>query len=249
MEFYFLAGPPDEDATVRFDVDESRHIVRSRRHRAGDRVQAVDGLGGEYDVELTDADERGVRARVLGSRRSAVEPAVRLTLAQGVLKGDRLAEVVEAATQLGASAIQPFRSARTVGSCGRARVERLRKVALEAMKCSRRAVRPQVGEPVTLEELAARCRDFDQVLVAWEDERERPLADVMNREAAQVLLVVGPEGGLEEREVGLLRRSGAASFSLGPRTMRAEVAATVAVSALMYARGELAPRGKGNPTG
>ncbi|HDQ99447.1 MAG TPA: RsmE family RNA methyltransferase, partial [candidate division WOR-3 bacterium] len=77
---------------------------------------------------------------------------------------------------------------------------------------------------------------------AWEDERERSLDDVMDRAASRVMLVVGPEGGLEESEIRMLRRVGAASFSLGPRPMRAELAATAALSALMHARGELVPR-------
>ncbi|MFO7638859.1 MAG: RsmE family RNA methyltransferase [bacterium] len=244
MEFYYLAEPPGLDGAVLFDKDESRHIVRSRRHRVGDRVFAVDGQGNRFLVELSEADGHLVRGRVLDSARSVFEPRVSLTLAQGVLKGDRLAEVVTAAVQLGVNSVLPFKSARTVGACGPARVARLRKVALEAMKSSRRAIWPEVSEPVGFGELVERSGEFDSVLVAWEQENEQAFGDVLDRTVERVMLVIGPEGGFEEAEVGMFKQAGAKTFSLGPRPMRAELAGVVAVSALLFALGEMMPASK-----
>ena len=243
MELFDLTAPARPGDEVVFDADESRHIARVRRHRAGDRLHAADGRGTGYQVELTALADDAVSGRVLAAVPGTGEPKVRVALAQGILKGDHLAEVVEAATQLGVVEFVPFRSARTVAGFSRGRRERLRKVAVEAMKCSQRTVLPEVADAVSLEELAGRCRGFDRVLVAWESEQDRALDRKLVDGTSSVMLVVGPEGGFEAAEVELLRTAGALSYSLGPRPMRAELAGTVAVATLMYALGEMSPPG------
>lgn len=241
MAYYYVAEPVRVGGSVRFSVEESRHMLRSRRHRLGDRVQAVDGRGTGYELELVRIAEDRVEGQVLRAGPGQGEPRVRVAFAPGVLKGDHLAEVVGAVTQLGVTEVLPFRSARTVGRFGPGRVERLRKVALEAMKCSHRSVWPVVRDPVDIDELVPSCRDFELALVAWEEEKELTFERALTGNPASVLVVVGPEGGLEQAEAEAFRRAGARVCSLGPRPLRAELAGTVAVSALMYALGELSP--------
>ncbi|MFO7675422.1 MAG: RsmE family RNA methyltransferase [bacterium] len=244
MELYYLAAGATADGSVRFDADESRHIARVMRHRPGEFVRAVDGQGMEYRVRLSEVTDSAVSGRVASAGPGQGEPRVRVTLAQGILKGDQLTEVVEAATELGAVEVVPFRSARTVGGYGPRRAARLRRVALEAMKCSRRSVLPEVRDAVDLDGLAARCGDFGLALVAWEDENEQVLSRALVGGPASVLVVVGPEGGLDRSEVELLREAGARSFSLGPRPLRARLAGAVALASLMYVLGEVVPPGQ-----
>ena len=230
LELYYSPMPP-QDGQLVITGSEARHIARVMRHKVGNVIGVVDGAGTEHEVELTEVKTDRVAGRVLGSRTGAREPKHRVTIAQAVLKGDRLAQVCEQATELGVSRVIPIQTARTVGRLSAARLERLRTVSLAALKSSTRTVLPMIDAATELGELAAMTGEFDQVLVAYEEETGPGLESVLKRDAGSALLVVGPEGGFEPAEIDALKAAGAVSFSLGPRRLRAETAA-VAVAAM-----------------
>jgi len=160
MELFF--AEPAEDGTVAFGAVEARHISRVLRHRPGDRVSVTDGTGVEYDVELAAVGPKAVTGRVLGRSESAREPAHRLALAQAVLKGEHLAQACAQATELGIAEFIPLVTERTVGRYGPSRYERLKKVALAALKSSTRTRLPAIeARALTLEELLERRAGFD----------------------------------------------------------------------------------------
>jgi 16S rRNA (uracil1498-N3)-methyltransferase len=210
---------------------EARHIARVMRHKAGNVIGVVDGAGTEYEVELTEVRADRVAGRALGSQAGAREPKHRVAIAHAVLKGDRLAQVCEQVTELGVSCVIPIQTARTVGRLSAVRAERLRTVSLAALKSSTRTMLPIIDAAIELGELPTKMSEFDQVLVAYEEETGPGLGGVLKRDAASVLIVIGPEGGFEPAEIDTLKVAGAVSFSLGPRRLRAETAA-VAVTAM-----------------
>ncbi len=229
-ESYFWPEPPADGQLV-ITGSEARHIARVMRHKVGNMIGVVDGAGTEYEVELVEARAVRVAGRVLSTKSGAREPKHRVTIAQAVLKGDKLARVCEQATELGVTRIIPVQTARTVGRLSAAKLERLRAVSLAALKSSTRTVLPRIDVATELGELLATSSEFDQVLVAYEEETGPGMGEVLDRKAASVLLVVGPEGGFEPAEIDALQAAGAVSFSLGPRRLRAETAA-VAVAAM-----------------
>jgi 16S rRNA (uracil1498-N3)-methyltransferase len=214
-------------------------VGRVLRHRAGDVIYVTDGRGKEYEVAL----DLVARDRVAGAvRRTRVrprEPRHRVGLAQAVLKGDKLAQACEGATELGISEFIPLRTARTVGRLGDARLERLRQVSLAAMKSCTGTVLPEISPADGLDALVRRFSGYDQVIVAYEEERHSGLARMLRPDVGSVLLVVGPEGGFEPEEVCRLRQTGAETFTLGPRRLRAETAGVVAAAALLQLLGDL----------
>jgi 16S rRNA (uracil1498-N3)-methyltransferase len=230
FELHYSPGPPIDGRLVIAGA-EARHIARAMKHSVGDRIRVTDGAGVEHEVELVEVRADKVAGRVLGSKAGAREPKHRVAIAQAVLKGDHLAQVCAQATELGVSRIIPFQSNRTVGRLSPAKLERLRAVSLAALKSSTRAVLPTIDAPVELSGLFKLDGEFDQVLVAYEDETGPGLGVVLKRDARSVLIVVGPEGGFEPAEIDALKSAGAATFSLGPRRLRAETAA-VAVAAM-----------------
>jgi 16S rRNA (uracil1498-N3)-methyltransferase len=232
LESYYSPKPPADGQLV-ITGSEARHIARVMRHKVGNVIGVVDGAGTEYEVELTEVKTDRVAGRVLGSRTGAREPKHRVTIAQAVLKGDRLSQVCEQATELGVSRVIPMQTARTVGRLSAARLERLRSVALAALKSSTRTVLPRIDAAIGLGALAATTGEFDQALVAYEEETGPGLEAALKRDAGSVLIVIGPEGGFEPDEIGALKAAGVVSFSLGPRRLRAETAA-VAVAAMTF---------------
>jgi len=237
-ESYFWPTPP-EDGQLLITGPEARHISRVMRHEVGSVIGVVDGAGAEYEVELTAVKVDRVTGRVLDTKRGVREPRHRVAIAQAVLKGDHLAQVCAQATELGVSRVIPFQSARTVGRLSPSRLERIRAVSLAAVKSSTRTMLPTIDAPVEFSRLLKLDGEFEQVLVAYEDETGQGLHTVLKRDARSVLIVVGPEGGFEPLEIDALKSAGAVTFSLGPRRLRAETAAVAVAAVTLGLLGDL----------
>jgi 16S rRNA (uracil1498-N3)-methyltransferase len=238
---FFVEGVHAVGDCVTFAADDARKIATVLRGRTGERVHVVDSSGSAFAASL-DVVGTSVRAS-LDERieRGSREATLRVTIAQGIPKGQKMDLIVEKATELGAAAIVPLRSERVVGErtgdAKRERWERLAKTA--AQQCGRTSV--PVVEPIAeWDALLARFGDFDRVYLPWELADARPLREVFDADAsANVLVLIGPEGGFSAGEVARAEAAGAHIISLGTRILRTETVALVVLAALLYARGEL----------
>ena len=166
MHRFFAPGLDAGDEIVTLPRDEAEHLRRVLRLGVGDAVAVFDGRGHEFLARVASVVRRDVRLQIQSRVEPPPEPTVALTLAQAVLKGDKMDDVVRDGVMLGVAAIQPIvtkRTETTVAALIRsARVERWRRVALASVKQSRRAVLPDVRTPLTfenfLEEPAASLR-------------------------------------------------------------------------------------------
>ena len=240
---FFVEGVHAAGERIAFARDDARKLVTVLRRRSGDRVEVVDSGGSAFAATL-EVDGRVVGATLDAQLdRGEVEPALRITLAQAVPKGQKMDLVVEKATELGAFAIVPVRSARVIGhDTGAAKVERWRRIARAAAQQSGRVRIPEIAAVHDWGALQATFASYERVYVAWELAEQVPLRDVFEgdaRDASSVLVVIGPEGGFAAEEVAGARSAGARVISLGRRILRTETAALVVLSALLYARGEL----------
>jgi len=245
---FFVEGVHAVGDVVAFAGDDARKLATVLRKRSGDRVQVVDSGGVAFGATLEVEGRLGRDVRVqatLDERldRGDVEPALRVTIAQAVPKGQKMDLVVEKATELGAHAIVPVRSTRVIGhDTSPAKVERWRRIAKSAAQQSGRARVPEVAAVHDWDALLATFEHYDRVYVPWELAEPAPLRDVFERELAgarSVLVVIGPEGGFSADEVERAREAGATAISLGRRILRTETAALVVLAAILYARGEL----------
>jgi 16S rRNA (uracil1498-N3)-methyltransferase len=243
---FFAPALDSGDETVTLPRDEGEHLTRVLRLGAGDTVAVFDGRGHEFLARVASVVRRDVRVQILSRVDPIAESLVPLTLAQAVLKGDKMDDVVRDAVMLGVSAIQPVvtrRSEVTVGALLKsARVERWRRVALASVKQSRRAVLPEIRLPLTLEvalgEPAAALRMMlvEPTAVAHAE----PLSVLQGTPAPHdATLFVGPEGGWAEDEWASAAAYGVRLLSLGPRTLRADAAPIAAISVLQFVWGEL----------
>jgi 16S rRNA (uracil1498-N3)-methyltransferase len=228
---------------VTFDPAETRHLSRVLRLRAGDLVRALDGRGQALTVRLTVVGGRAAAGTIVQRGPLRTESPLRLTLAQGLPKGDKMDGIIRMASELGVAALVPLITTRTIARAEPARwAERLRRwqrVAKEAAKQSGRGVIPEVSAPRALAEWLRGGRPEGLLLCLWERER-RPLADVLPAGPVdRATLVVGPEGGLAEEEVALLGAAGARVAGLGPRVLRTETAGPVGLALLQARYGDL----------
>jgi 16S rRNA (uracil1498-N3)-methyltransferase len=223
-------------------VDEAEHLTRVLRLSSGDRVRVFNGRGAEFEAVVDTADREGVRLTIGPPCTPAPEPRVAFTLAQAVLKGDKMDDVIRDAVMIGAAAIHPIVTTRTEISIaaltrGR-RHERWERIAVSSAKQCGRAVVPSIAEPRQLN-LADGSFPVDFpgpvfILVEPNTSSGVGLAQLDSTVPSHATLVIGPEGGWTTEEL----RSAAALgtlITLGRRTLRADSMALVALS-VMFAR-------------
>jgi 16S rRNA (uracil1498-N3)-methyltransferase len=225
--------PAGDDAVL--DGPEGRHAATVRRLRTGEALMLSDGHGG-----LARCAVRGVQrdsvALAVAQRWTEPAPQPRVVLAQALIKGDRGELAVELATEAGVDEILPWRAERCVakwedGPRGDKALARWRNTVREAAKQARRAWCPPVGTPMSTATLAERARRVDLALVLHESAAQR-LTDIPLPTAGELMIVVGPEGGIADTELATLRAAGAIAVRLGPTVLRASTAAAVALGAV-----------------
>ncbi len=231
----FLLDPLPLAGPVLLDGPEGRHAATVRRLRVGEAVLLADGRGGMAHA-VAAAVARDTVELTITSRELLAAPAPRVVLAQALVKGDRGELAVELATEAGVDAVLPWRAARCVarwedGPRGDKALARWRSTVREAAKQARRPWLPVVEEPVSTPELARRAAASAAALVLHESAAVA-LGDVDLPAAGDLLLVVGPEGGVTDDEIDALTAAGARAVRLGPEVLRASTAAAVALGAL-----------------
>ncbi len=223
---------------VTLDGVEGRHATTVRRARPGAELDLVDGAGTRACGEVVEVGHGRLHLRV-GAVTTEPEPTPRLVLVQALAKGDRDEQAIEAATECGVDEVVPWQASRCVVQWRGERGERSRRkwdgVLVAASKQSRRARRPLLGGTVTTAGLATRIRDSAAAFVLHE-EASRALATAELPGSGDVLLVVGPEGGVAPEELAALEAAGATAVRLGHTVLRSSSAGPAAL-AVVSARG------------
>ena len=214
---------------------EGHHAAVVRRIGAGERVVLTDGLGTRLVGSVTSAGKRSLTVAV-SSAELVARPSPVVTVVQAVPKGDRGELAVELLTEVGADVVVPFAAERSIGKWRGERaaksLERWRSTARESAKQSRRAWWPDVPPPVDLAGACELVRAAGLALVLHEG-GGAPLATVGADLPGELLLVVGPEGGLTDAELEALREAGAVVVRLGEEVMRTSTAGAAATAALL----------------
>ena len=239
----FLAESIDADAgTARLSEDEARHLAQVLRLSTGDEVAVFDGAGREFRARVERVAKDGADLRLLEEVPAAPEPAVRLTLAQAVVKGEKMDDVVRDATMMGVAAIEPLVTEHTAAhmKAGRA-PERWRRIAVASAKQCRRAVVPAVGPGVAFQDWLPQDRAELRLLLVEPSAavEGRPVSTVGSTRPASASLMVGPEGGWSVGEIEAAVRAGCVPITLGRRTLRSDAVPIVAIGILQCLWGDL----------
>lgn len=222
--------------TCRFDEGESGHMVKVLRHRIGDEVMAVDGMGNMFRCRLVDDSPKAAEAEVMECSPGWGGHPYELTMAVCPTKNaDRFEWFAEKATEIGVDMIVPLigdRSERRIF-----RPERIGRVLVSASKQSLKAKFPALSEPVTAREFISKTADDTEALrliaYCFEDETKRvSIKNALNGYAGKkVVVMIGPEGDFSPEEAALALESGYVPTSLGASRLRTETAAVTAAAA------------------
>ncbi|WLR46221.1 16S rRNA (uracil(1498)-N(3))-methyltransferase [Halobacillus litoralis] len=244
MQRYFVDQECWNGDTVYVNGEDTHHIVRVMRMKEGDNLVAIHPERGPALCEITKVAEDVVHCNVVTWMEEDRELPVHVTIVASLGKGDKLEQIVQKGTELGASAFIPYQADRSVAKWDNKKadkkIQRLQKISKEASEQSERNIVPEIQSVHTLHQLLEIKKNYDHCLFGYAESarQENPhllseAFESLKREET-VLVVFGPEGGFSENEVGKLLHQGFKSIRLGPRILRMETAPLYFLSSLSY---------------
>lgn len=244
MHRFIIKDGLQTGAEVIFSAEEAAHAFKVLRLREGEQVELSDGEGRLFAAELTEVSKENVSAQVI-SELDSKEAPVRITLYQGYPKADKLELIVQKLTELGAFSVVPVVMERSVAKPdpkdkGKRR-ERLSRIAQEAAKQCGRGMVPQIEEAISWKQALSRMERHELVIMPWEDARGTHLKDVyaQRSDVKDIAIVIGPEGGISEKEAQQAKDAGALCVTLGGRILRTETAAIASTAVSMSLWGDI----------
>ena len=234
----YVDAPLAPGALVTLSESATAHLVRVLRLGLGEACVVFNGDGNDYDGHLVSLGKRGAEVEVRAVRAVDNESPLRITLAQGVARGDKMDLVLQKATELGVAAIVPVLTERTEvkldAERSEKRLQHWRGVVAAACEQSGRARLPSLSAPVPLRDWAATATPGWFLNPRGEDSlHDLPTA------LSSIVLAIGPEGGLADRDLTTLKAAGFRGLRLGPRILRTETAGLAAIAAIQAFRGDL----------
>ena len=220
-------------SSVELTGDEAHHLIHVLRSSTGDTVALFDGRGTAKSARIGRIHNDTVELE-LGSSLPAHESPLELTLAVAVPKGEKMSLIVQKLTELGVAAVQPLITDHSDAKEEwiRERLERWRRIALEAAKQSARSRLPRIEAPKPFDDVDVIQRNTLLLRPGAPPLREKP-------SIKQPIIAVGPEGGWSNRELALAHKRSVLELSLGPRTLRTETAAITATAVIQWLAGDL----------
>lgn len=235
-----------EGVTYALGKDHLRYLRNVLRTTVGDRLLLFDGAGNEYDSVVRRLSDQDVIVEIVRKAIRTYEEASRnVALLQALPKGSKMDLIVQKTTELGVARIMPFISERSVLKLSRekrlAKVARWRKIALEATRQCGRASVPEIGEILSFEEALRSGEGAEGKIIFWEEETGTSCRELLEegkfRDAKDMAIVIGPEGGFSREEVARARAKGFESASVGTSILKVDTAAIAAVAIIQYERG------------
>lgn len=228
-------------AEVKLSERAAVHAVRVLRMNEGDAAILFNGDGFDYPCELVSVKKSAVIAKVTGRESLENESPLAVTLLQGISSGDRMDYTIQKAVELGVTAIQPIATERSVVKLNQARAEKRlahwQGVVASACEQSGRAIVPSVNMPVTLGQWFSQTDSDGATKLLLNPVGAKRFVE-LPKPAGEVQLLIGAEGGLAQNEIDLALANGFESVVMGPRVLRTETAALVAMSVMQSLWGD-----------
>jgi len=225
--------------------EDVKHISRVLRLGVGDRVVLFDDAGWEYHAKIKEESFRELMVDIIKKFLPQRESPIEIILGQGLPKLPKMDIIIQKGTELGVSEILPFNSDRSIPKLindkSFKKVERWRKIALEATKQCGRNFPPHIASPVDFSEILTKDLKDALKLILWEEEGAAALKEVfdLNPNANKFFILVGPEGGFSRIEIRKAHEAGFNVANMGIRILRSETASISILSVIQHRFGDL----------
>lgn len=232
-----------EDNQIKEDVveiinEDYKHISKVLRMSPNEKISICNRKTGDRVLsEIVSIDKEKVVCKIIKKLESN-EMNINVTIYQGIPKSDKMEYIIQKAVELGATKIVPVEMKNCIAKIKDVdkKTARWQVISETAAKQSKRNIIPKVTKPMDISQICNEIKNYDVVLVAYENEEKMNIKEMFktNRNAKNIAVIIGPEGGLTETEVSQIIEKGATSVSLGKRILRTETASIVMLSMIMY---------------
>jgi len=240
MHRFFVPIDILKNDPIVFPPDMAKQMGTVLHLKIGERVALLDNLGNEFEVELVTIGSKVALGKVVATRSALPEPDPQVTLYLALTQREKFEWALQKCTEVGAGAIMPVITGRSLiqnAAEAHAKYPRWQKILQEAAEQSNRGRIPPLLEPLRFGQALAHARQNVQLsLIPWEMEGTTTLKQALAKQPAPATIgvFIGPEGGFSSAEIDLACQVGAIPVTLGPRILRMETAAVVAVSLILY---------------
>ena len=246
MPRFFVKQNQIKQDIITIEGKDINHIKNVLRKQVGDIIEICNQEDGEaYKCKIINLGEDRIETNII-KRINSKENSLKIDIYQGIPKSDKMELIIQKSTELGANAIIPVSMKRCVAKIEpkdeSKKIARWQKIAEIAAKQSGRNTIPEVRNVVTIADIIKLRKQYDSIIVAYEDEKENTIKKellrlkilFLGKGQINVAVVIGPEGGLELEDVEKLKQQGAEIITLGDRILRTETVALNVLSIIMY---------------
>ena len=246
MSKFFVNSNQIKDNKAILVGENANHIKNVLRMKEDDELSISDENGKTYICNIQEIEQDKVACNVLKEDLNNVETICSLEIFQGLPKADKLEHIIQKCTELGVKEITPVAMKRCVVKLDKksevAKVRRWQKIAESASKQSNRNAVAKINNPISMQNLVDKAKEYDILIVPYEKETKTKLKTVLQnftKKTNKIGVVIGPEGGFEEQEIKALEEAGGKIVTLGSRILRTETVATVIASIVLYELDEM----------
>lgn len=243
MPRFFIKENQIKNNKITIIGEDVNHIKNVIRKQIGDIIEICNQDNEKsYKCEIEKIEEKQITTKIIEELKSQ-ESNIKVDIYQGLPKAEKMELIIQKSVELGANAIIPVNMKRCVvkldSKSEEKKIERWQKISESAAKqCGRNNI-PEVKHLVNIKDICNKIKDYDAMIVAYENEKENTLKQELTKlknkqKNLKIGIVIGPEGGLEENDVKLLKESGAKIITLGHRILRTETVALNMLSIIMY---------------
>lgn len=245
MPKFFVNSSQIKDNIVCVIGQDVNHITNVLRLNINDKLDICDTSSKQnYICKIVKIYKEKIECKIIEKNEKTTEADIELTMYQGIPKGEKMELIIQKSTELGVKNIVPVKMVRCIAKIESKnetkKLSRWQKIAEVAAKQSGRDIIPKIENIVSIKELCSEIKNYDIVLVAYEGEHINKLRNELKnlkhleKENMRIAVVIGPEGGIEKKEINALKNSGAKIITLGKRILRTETVCLTLASIIMY---------------
>lgn len=243
MHRFYHSNPLDLNQIIILDEFSSHHALRVMRVKVDDFLVLFNGDGFEYRGRVSDINKKTINVEILSKEKNNSESPININLFQSISSNEKMDMVIQKATELGVSSIQPIFTSRSTIKLSldrtKKRVIHWKQVSISACEQSGRSKIPTIKSPIVFDQIAERITTNSLNLLLHPDNLEES-SNLPNEYSGDINIFIGPEGGFSQDEVLLLKKQNCINIQLGPRILRTETAPLAIIAILQYKYGDFA---------
>ena len=245
MPKFFVNQTQLKNKKIFIEGQDVKHIKNVLRMKVGEHIDVCNvDVTQNYECEIEEINNENIICKIIKERENDSESKVKITIFQGLPKADKMELVIQKSVELGVYNIVPVAMKRCVVKLDskdvRKKVERWQKSSEVAAKQCGRDIIPKVSEVVKIDDICKMMDSYDKIIVAYENEKDNTLKNeiqkirMLDKEEIKIGVLIGPEGGIDEKEIEILKSAGGNIVTLGKRILRTETVALNVLSILLY---------------